>query len=66
MSTVSRVLVAVTLALGAFLSPVMGAEDHIMVTPTISNGLMSPHCPQERKWPSSRDPWIKPPPSRSG
>jgi hypothetical protein len=33
MSTVSRVLVAVMLALGAFLSPVMGAEDHIMVTP---------------------------------
>jgi hypothetical protein len=33
MSTVSRVLVAVTLALGAVLSPVMGTEDHIMVTP---------------------------------
>ena len=33
MSTVSCVLVAVMLALGAFLSPVMGAEDHIMVTP---------------------------------
>lgn len=33
MSIVSRVLIAVMLALGAFLSPVMGAEDHIMVTP---------------------------------
>jgi anti-sigma factor ChrR (cupin superfamily) len=33
MRAVSLGLVAVTLALGVFLSPVMGAEDHVMVTP---------------------------------
>ena len=33
MRTVSLVLVAMTLTLGAFLAPVMGAEDHVMVAP---------------------------------
>jgi len=33
MRAVSLVLVVVTLALSVFLSPVMGAEDHVMVTP---------------------------------
>ena len=33
MKTVSLVLVVAMLVLGAFLSPVMGAEDHVMVTP---------------------------------
>src|SRR5262252_671925 len=33
MRAVSLGLVAVTLALGVWLSPVMGAEDHVMVTP---------------------------------
>ena len=33
MRAVSRGLVAVTLARGVLLSPVMGAEDHAMVTP---------------------------------
>jgi anti-sigma factor ChrR (cupin superfamily) len=33
MQTVSLVLVAMMLALGALLAPVMGAEDHVMVTP---------------------------------
>ena len=33
MRAVSLGLVAVTLALGVLLSPVLGAEDHVMVTP---------------------------------
>ena len=33
MRAVSLGLVAVMLALGVLLSPVMGAEDHVMVTP---------------------------------
>ena len=61
MQTVSLVLVAMMLALGALLAPVMGAEDHVMVTPNDLNGLMSPRCLQERKWPSSRGLWIKRP-----
>ena len=33
MRTLSVVIVVVTLALGSMLSPVMGAGDHVMVTP---------------------------------
>jgi quercetin dioxygenase-like cupin family protein len=33
MKTLSCVVVAMTLVLGAFLAPVIGAEDHMMVTP---------------------------------
>jgi hypothetical protein len=33
MRTVSLVLVAMTLVLGTLLSPVVGAEDHVMMTP---------------------------------
>ena len=33
MRTLSFVVVAMTLVLGPFLAPVIGAEDHVMVTP---------------------------------
>jgi hypothetical protein len=49
MSTVFRVLVAVTVALGAFLSPVMGAEDHIMVTPNDLKWADVPSLPHLRQ-----------------
>jgi hypothetical protein len=66
MRAVSLILVAVTLALGAFLSPVMGAEDHAMVTPNDLQWADVPSLPPGAKWPSSRALWIKRPPSRSG
>jgi hypothetical protein len=43
MRTLSFVVVAMTLVLGPFLAPVIGAEDHVMVTPN------------DLKWPSSRN-----------
>jgi hypothetical protein len=33
MRTLSCIVVALTLALGSFIAPVLGAEDHMMVTP---------------------------------
>ena len=41
MQTVSLVLVVMMFTLGALLAPVMGAEDHVMVTPNDLNGLRS-------------------------
>ena len=49
MSIVSRVLIAVMLALGAFLSPVMGAEDHVMVTPNDLKWANVPSLPPGAK-----------------
>ena len=49
MRAISFVLVAVTLALGAFLSPVMGAEDHVMVTPNDLKWANVPSLPPGAK-----------------
>jgi anti-sigma factor ChrR (cupin superfamily) len=49
MQTVSLVLVTMMLALGALLAPVMGAEDHVMVTPNDLKWADVPSLPSGAK-----------------
>ena len=49
MHTVSLVLVVMMLALGALLAPVMGAEDHVMVTPNDLKWAEVPSLPSGAK-----------------
>ena len=63
MSTMSRVVVMMLVALGALLSPGTGAVDHVMVTPDALKWMDPPSLPPGGKnWQSSKDRSIKRPP----
>jgi hypothetical protein len=49
MRTLSLVVVVMMVALGSFLSPVIGAEDHVMVTPDDLKWVDPPSLPPGAK-----------------